>query len=56
MLRFVHMRKYLSMVDTRGILDGHGHHQETSTVASGQRMSQDDTVMPEVHGSLFVSP
>lgn len=42
---FVGVRKYLSMVDTMGILEGHGHHQEACTVASGQRMSQDETVV-----------
>lgn len=42
---FVGVRKYLSMVDTMGILEGHGHHQEVCTVASGQRMSQDETVV-----------
>lgn len=40
---FVAVRKYLSMVDTMGILEGHGYHQEAFTVASGQRMSQDET-------------
>lgn len=43
MAGFVAARTYLSMVDTMGVLEGHGHHQEASTVASGQRMSQDET-------------
>lgn len=43
MAGFVGARKYLSMVDTEGIVEGRGHLQEASTVASGQRMSQDET-------------
>lgn len=30
---------------TMGILEGHGHHQEAANVASGQRMSQNETVV-----------
>lgn len=43
MAAFVGGRKYMSMVNTMDILEGHGHQQEASAVASGRRKSQGRT-------------